>query len=324
MKNNKLITREELVKLDRELEMIPLTNDLMFKNVFTYDLEILKEFLILQTKLDLDPKETTITLLNTELPKENMKEYKKTIDIYVVLNDKVNINVELNDSSFNEVLSLRNGMYESKLYSMLLEKGEKPEDLVNRKLIQLNLNTKDASVKYGEDILVTYGIKTGNFYLKNKQTILKYLAYYKNLYYNFDINLSKSELWLVVILSKNFTELYDLLENLLTNEKREKFIRKVMDMSKDTFILSEWEKDKMDRLKELARLEDAKIEGHEAGYSEGHSSGYSEGLEQGIQENKKEIVLNMFANGLSLEMIAKCTNLTIQKINKILSENSDK
>ena len=89
-----------------------------------------------------------------------------------------------------------------------------------------------------------------------------------------------------------------------------------MDMSKDTFILSEWEKDKMDRLKELARLEDAKIEGH--------NSGYSEGLEQGIQENKKEIVLNMFANGLSLEMIAKCTNLTIQKINKILSENSDK
>ena len=321
---NKLLTRDELVKYDQEHQMIPLTMDLMFKNVFTDDLDILKEFLILETGLDLDIKKTNLTILNNELPKENMKEYKKTIDIYVVLNDKVNINVELNDSSFNEVLSLRNGMYESKLYSMLLEKGEKPEDLVNRKLIQLNLNTKDASVKYGEDILVTYGVKTGNFYLKNKQTILKYLAYYKNLYYNFDINLSKSELWLVVILSKNFTELYDLLENLLTNEKREKFIRKVMNMSKDTFILSEWEKDKMDRLKELARLEDAKIEGHEAGYSEGHSSGYSEGLEQGIQENKKEIVLNMFANGLSLEMIAKCTNLTIQKINKILSENSDK
>lgn len=321
---NKLLTRDELVKYDQEHQMIPLTMDLMFKNVFTDDLDILKEFLILETGLDLDVKKTNLTILNNELPKENMKEYKKTIDIYVVLNDKVNINVELNDSSFNEVLSLRNGMYESKLYSMLLEKGEKPEDLVNRKLIQLNLNTKDATVKYGEDILVTYGIKTGNFYLKNKQTILKYLAYYKNLYYNFDINLSKSELWLVVILSKNFTELYDLLENLLTNEKREKFIRKVMNMSKDTFILSEWEKDKMDRLKELARLEDAKIEGHEAGYSEGHSSGYSEGLEQGIQENKKEIVLNMFANGLSLEMIAKCTNLTIQKINKILSENSDK
>ena len=281
---NKLLTRDELVKYDQEHQMIPLTMDLMFKNVFTDDLDILKEFLILETGLDLDVKKTNLTILNNELPKENMKEYKKTIDIYVVLNDKVNINVELNDSSFNEVLSLRNGMYESKLYSMLLEKGEKPEDLVNRKLIQLNLNTKDASVKYGEDILVTYGIKTGNFYLKNKQTILKYLAYYKNLYYNFDINLSKSELWLVVILSKNFTELYDLLENLLTKEKREKFIRKVMDMSKDTFILSEWEKDKMDRLKELARLEDAKIEGHEAGYSEGHSSGYSEGHSSGYSE----------------------------------------
>ena len=62
---------------------------------------------------------------------------------------------------------------------MLLEKGEKPEDLVDRKLIQLNLNTKDTSVKYGEDILMTYGIKTGNFYLKNRQTILKYLVIIK-------------------------------------------------------------------------------------------------------------------------------------------------
>ena len=107
---NKLLTRDELVKLDKEQEMAPLTLDLMFKNVFTNDLDILKEFLILETGLDLDVNETKLRVLNNELSKENMKEYKKTIDIYVVLNDKVNINVELNDSNFNEFLSLRNGM----------------------------------------------------------------------------------------------------------------------------------------------------------------------------------------------------------------------
>ena len=165
----KLLTRDDLVKLDSKLQMISLTFDIMFKNVFTDDLDILKEFLILETKLDLDPHETSITLLNNELPKENMNEYKKTIDIYVVLNDKVNINVELNDSKFGEAISLRNGIYESKLFTMMLEKGQTVKDIMNKKLIQLNLNTKNSDINYGEDILMTYGIKTGNFYLKNKQ-----------------------------------------------------------------------------------------------------------------------------------------------------------
>ncbi|MBQ8471898.1 MAG: hypothetical protein IJ501_00160 [Bacilli bacterium] len=56
--------------------------------------------------------------------------------------------------------------------------------------------------------------------------ILKYLAYYRNLYYNSDIVLEKSELWLVVILSKSLSELYDLLSELLSKEKRDKFQRR--------------------------------------------------------------------------------------------------
>ena len=294
---NKFLTREDLVKLDKELKMIPLTYDLMFKNVFTDDLDILKEFLILETSLDLDPKETSITLLNNELSKENKNEYKKTIDIYISLNDNVNINCELNNSNFNEAYSLRNGIYESKLFSMMLEKGEKPKDIIDKKLIQLNLNTKDLNINYGEDILMTYGIKTGNFYLKNKKTILKYLAYYKKMYYTFDIKLNKDELWLVVILSEKFTELYDLLGELLTDEKRDKFIRKVIKMSKDTFILSEWEKEKMDELKELARLKDAE--------------------DKGIEKSKLDIAKNMLESNMSIDMISKFTGLSTEEIENL-------
>jgi len=106
-----------------------------------------------------------------------------------------------------------------------------------------------------------------------------------------------------------------------------------MDMSKDTFILSEWEKDKMDRLKELARLEDAKIEGHEAGYSEGHSSGYSEGHSSGYSEGhssgysdgknegklegKLEIAKNMLLNNVSKDLISKYTGLSVSEIEQI-------
>jgi len=137
------------------------------------------------------------------------------------------------------------------------------------------------------------------------------------MYYNFGVDLSKSELWLVVILSESFTELYDLLGCLLTNEKRDKFIRKVIDMSKDTFILHEWEKEKMDRLKELARLEDAKTEGHAIGFEQGIEEGFEQGIEQGIEQQKIAIAKNMLENNIPLDMISRCTELSVDVINNI-------
>ena len=272
--------------------------------------------MILETNLDLDIESTSISLLNSELPKGIIKEYQKTIDIYVSLNDNTRIDVELNNATYNDLLSIRNSLYESKLFSMSLESGESIKELANKKIIQLNLNTKDSTITYGEDILMTYGIKTGNFYLKNRQIILKYLAYYKKMYYNFDIKLSKSELWLVVILSETFTELYDLLGELLSDVKREKFIRKVIEMSKDTFILHEWEKEKMDELTKLAYEED----GHKRGLEQGREQGFVDGVKHGKMDAIIEVAKSLLKENISLDVISKCTGLSLEKIEKIKEE----
>ena len=121
------------------------------------------------------------------------------------------------------------------------------------------------------------------------------------MYYNFDIKLSKSELWLVVILSETFTELYDLLGELLSDLKREKFIRKVIEMSKDTFILHEWEKEKMDELTKLAYEED----------------GLKRGFNNGVNHEKTEIAKNMLKENITLDVISKCTGLSLEEIEKI-------
>ena len=280
----------------------------MFKAMFTYDLDILKEFLILETGLNLNPRNTSIRILNNELPKNKIKEYKKTIDIYVNLNDRININCELNNSSFNDYLSVRNELYTSKLFTLMFESGDNKEKFLSKKLIQLNLNTENITLNYGDDIILPYGVKTGKIYPQNKETILKYLAYYKNLYYNLGEKLDKAELWLVVILSANLVELYDLLENLLTKEKREQFIRKVIEMSKDEFILSEWEKEKMDYLKEMARIKDAE------------DRGLASGIEQGIEQKNREVILNMFKDKFTYDQISKYTNLTISEVETIINE----
>ena len=320
MKVKELLTREEIVELDKKIKFIPLTFDSMFKSVFTSDLDVLKEFLILETDLKFKLEETSIRVLNNELTKSNDKEYKKTIDIFICLNDKVNIDVELNNSNYNDVISFRNELYSSKIFSMSVEKGEKIKEAMQKAFIQLNLNTKDYDIPYGDDILMTYGMKSNLIYVENKKTILKYLAYYKRLYYNLS-ELNKAELWLVAILSESLCELYDLLGKLLTDEKRDKFIRKVIEMSEDTFILHEWEKEKMDELKELAIRKDALDEGHDLGYEEGISIGIEQGIEQGIStglsQGKVEIAKNMLKDNVSIDLISTYTGLTLDEINAL-------
>ena len=84
--------------------------------------------------------------------------------------------------------------------------------------------------------------------MKNRITILKYLDYYKNLYYTKPSECKKDDLWLALLTSKSFSELNDYLEQLLPDDLRELFLREAIDMSKDKFILHEWQYDKMQDL----------------------------------------------------------------------------
>ena len=112
-----------------------------------------------------------------------LKNIKKRVDILVILNDTIFIDVEINRSSFEKV-KLRNSLYCDKLYSVLLEMGDKTTKLKDIYLYQLNLNTMDKSITYGEDKIVSFSLVTKNIFIKNKFMILKYLEFYRELYYN--------------------------------------------------------------------------------------------------------------------------------------------
>ena len=53
-------------------------------------------------KLELDVDKTKIEISNNELLKKNVKEYVKTIDILVTLNDTIFIDIEINRSNFEK------------------------------------------------------------------------------------------------------------------------------------------------------------------------------------------------------------------------------
>lgn len=173
MIKEKYIDDKYLKKVDKNIEMIPLTFDIVFKGVFERNKDILKKFLINTLDLKLDIDSAKIEILNNELIKENVLEYQKRVDILVVLNDTIYIDIEINRSNFEKVKK-RNSLYCDKLYSMLLDMGDKTTKLNDIYLYQLNLNTKDLSITYGEDIIVSYSLVTKSIYIKNKYTYLKY------------------------------------------------------------------------------------------------------------------------------------------------------
>ena len=301
IKEENYLTKKDLLELDKETKLIPITFDYMFKGIFMNDLNLLKEFIISQLEFNeiITTYNCKIRLLNNELPKENKNEYKKTIDLYVSIDNKIFVEIEINRELFKDV-KMRNYLYANKLYTMLLEQGESVKELSDKTFIQINLNVKDVKVDKGDAFIVPYDIRNKEVYIKNNITILKYLEYYRKKFYN-DNKLSHSDMWLVMLTSETFEELYELTGYIMNDKMRDKYIRKVINMSKDSFILHEWEKEKLDELVEYEKRKNA----------------LEEGLEQGIEQNKLEVVINMLNKKFDNNLISEITGLNEEEIIKI-------
>ena len=299
---------EYFEQLDEKLTLIPLTYDKAFKRIFRTNLDILKDFLKDVIPLDID-KEFNIRLMDGELPKENMKEKGKIIDIYVVLDGKIYVDIEMNKSKFETVLQ-RNIKYKDKLSSMLPESNEDYKKLTSKKLYQLNLNAYPYE-KILDDIIVLYGLKTHHIYSSDECMVIKSLERYRDLYYNKG-NKEKDVIWLTILTSRTFTELYELSRQILSKEKVKKLMEAAISMSKDGFILHEWQKDKFDALVKYNEIEDAK--------KEGKSLGIEEGKNIGTKEKAIEIAKNLLNMKMSIKDISKATGLTEEEIKKLNEE----
>ena len=215
----------------------------------------------------------------------------------------------MNKSKFETVLQ-RNIKYKDKLSSMLPESNEDYKALTSKKLYQLNLNAYPYE-KILDDIIVLYGLKTHHIYSSDECMVVKSLERYRDLYYNKG-NKEKDVIWLTILTSRTFTELYELSRQILSKEKVKKLMEAAISMSKDGFILHEWQKDKFDALVKYNEIEDAK--------KEGKSLGIEEGKNIGTKEKAIEIAKNLLNMKMSIKDISKATGLTEEEIKKLNEE----
>ncbi len=110
---------------------------------------------------------------------------------------------------------------------------------------------------------------------------------------------------ITALTAKSFKELNKILKEILNKEELERFIGEVVKMSKDTFSIHEWEKEKTE---ELLKYEE---------YLYGKNEGLKEGKNVGIKEKSIEIAKNMLNKKMDIKIISEMTGLSKEEIENL-------
>lgn len=97
----------------------------------------------------------------------------------------------------------------------------------------------------------------------------------------------------------------------MTNKERDKIMDKINKLCNDDMFMSELEAREWAEWEERSKLTHAR--------NTGLTEGKIEGKIEGKNETTKELILSMIDNNLSLDMIAKITNKTIEEIKELIN-----
>ena len=275
--------------------------DRAFKSAFKSNLNILKNILNASLPITIS-KEDKISLLDSEMPIINKKEHEQIVDIFVVINNTIYVDIEMNRSKFENVFE-RNTKYKNRMSNVIFEKGENLKELKTKYLYQLNLNASP-NEEILEDTIVMYGLNTNKIYSSKESVIIKSLERYRDLYYNGVRD--KKVIWLTILTARNFSELYELASQILDEEELKKLMEASINMSKDGFVLHAWQKEKMDALVKYNEIEEAT----------------NKGKAEGIKEQTILIAKKLLKENIDVETISKTTGLTKEDIQKLIEKGS--
>ena len=317
-------------------DLLSVRSDILFNDLFNENEMDTIEWTVMQI-LDCKYEDIhgNVTVCNTKLDRKNIKEKNKYVDLLVLYKNDY-ILIELNNN-FNGYY-LRNLLYAFNIALGQVRKGEVYEKYrgIEPTIILVNLNW------YKEKINIEkipgkreqFLTKPDDFVDEGKNNyILKIininLDYYAKLSHN-EIN-EKEKLWkLLTINDKRDLDFIVKNENMLI-----KYQNKLTDLSsnmeyREYIMNSEIEKVLEEDRKYRDGLVDGRyegmiegkkeglVEGKKEGLIEGKKEGLIEGKKEGLIEGKKEMVINLWKNGVAIDIISKSSGLTITEIQSII------
>ena len=272
--------------------------DFVFKKIFGSEEN--KSVLISFLNATLEPKKeiVSVDLKNTDIEKEYLKDKFSRLDVKATTSNKETINIEIQLKNEYDIIQ-RSLYYWSKIYEEQIQEGDSYSNL-NRTVCINILNYNYLKNDRFHNIYRLKEIET-NEELTDIEEI-HFIEIPKLRELNLNDEADMLEVW-IEFLRDPESEVIRNIE--MSNEE----VRKAKDK---LYKLSQSKKDR-----ELYFLREKSIRDEISALSKAKE----EGIEQGIQQNKKEIVLNLYKLGLTIEQISAGVCLSIDEVKNILDSS---
>jgi len=280
-----------------EGKIVPLSNDLVFKNVVknVVNRDFLAKIINLVTCIDYDYLLKNMIVIDADIPDKSVFVHHNEQDVVVTIDNKY-INVEMsNDKAKNK---RKNEITSHKYASSMYVKGSD----YSESYIFYQIAIENYNIFKNSDLVIEVGLTD----LKNGEIetdeFRKFHVNLKNIPDKCYNELSERERYFKLFLIDDIEELDKIS---MGDDIVKKVVETVKSLSSDPIFMSELEKQQLDEYCSTMAIVDAKKEGK------------LEGKAEGKKEEKIEIARNMLSKNSNVQFISECTGLSIDEINKL-------
>ena len=287
----------------KEKEIIPLTFDYVFTNIFNNpkNIDIVESFLAAYFNEKLENIKGKVKINNRELIRNSKKDSRKQVDLVLDLKGE-KINIELNND-LSKGKENRNIVYASKIHGNQLKEGERDYNNI-LKTLQINLNNFSSNK---EKLRETYYLRNEENKILTKKFQIDYVDLEKaneNIYNEDEKLLAK---WCRVITSKTKEKLKEEIgEGLMEKETKEKLVDEVEKYTDDDEVYVLYSNYTREELEKNTLLDDVRRAKEELKQAKKEA-----------KEQKFEIVKNLLKENIDINTIIKVTGFTKKEIENI-------
>ena len=294
----------------KENELIPLTFDIMFTEIFNNpdNICILEEFI--SNYLDIPLKEVTgnLKILSRRLKKEARYDSRKEVDLLLNYKGK-KINIEMSNNKSDGVIN-RNVVYLCKIHGNQLKVGDINYSKINS-TIQIVFN----NFNIGNELKTTWYLRNdeGQILTSKLRIDIINLVKGKDLCYTGSEKVDYLINWCKLLTTKDRENVKDISSQIMSHKSTDMLVNNMSALSEEDEMVKLYTKLSRREMEYNTHIAEAT----EEGYNKGHEKGYNEGHEQGIEQKNNEIAKKMLDKSLDITTIEEITGLTKEEIMKL-------
>ena len=294
----------------KENELIPLTFDIMFTEIFNNpdNICILEEFISNYLDIPLNEVTGNLEILSRRLKKEDR--YDERLEVDLLLNYKgEKINIEMSNNKSDGVVN-RNVVYLCKIHGNQLKVGDTDYSEI-KSTIQIVFN----NFNIGNELKTTWYLRNdeGQILTSKLRIDIINLVKGKDLCYTGSEKVDYLINWCKLLTTKEKQNVKDISSQIMSHKSTDMLVNNMSMLSLEDEMVKLYTKLSRREMEYNTYIAEAT----EEGYNNGHEKGYNEGIKQGIEQNNIDVAKKMLDKKLDITTIEEITGLTKEEIMKL-------